>query len=191
MIPSRPTTTPTLTPISEEQAAALDHELYELGVPGDGRHMRLVEFGSGAGELLARAVMTGLSCVGVELDAGNRRLTAARIEELISGNDGVRPEQLGMTDAVADLPANHFDFAIALGWGPDIPALVAEIARVLKPGGRWLITVVRTRATASYLFKALTEAGLRLGNVEEILDDSTTAQRVRVTGIKPQYEDAH
>lgn len=184
------TSVPVPVPISEEEAAALDHELYELGVPSDARHMRLVEFGSGDGKLLARAVQSGLSCVGVEPDPDMRRLAVMRIEELMGSNDSVTPNQLGLTDTAADVPADFFDFAIALGCDLKRPVPIAEIARVLKPGGRWLVTVKRSRSAASHLFRDLTGAGLYLGNVEEIVDDTATEQRVRVTGVKPRYEDA-
>jgi SAM-dependent methyltransferase len=176
--------------ISEEQAAALDHELYELGLPSDARHMRLVEFGSGTGELISRAIRTGVTCVGIEPDADNRRLSALRIEELVGSDDSVSAGQVGLTDAASDVPANLFDFAIALRCDSEFPVPVAEIARVLKPGGRWLVTVKRSRGAASHLFLDIAAVGLQLGNVEEIPDDTTTAQRVRVTGIKPRYEDA-
>lgn len=176
--------------ISEEMAAALDHELYELGVPSDARHMRLVEFGSGTGELLARAIMTGLSCVGVEPDAELRRLTVLRIEELMGGNDGVKPSQIGLHDAASDLPASHFDFAIARRCDANSQVSMSEIARVLKPGGRWLVIVPRDRGVAALVFKEIATAQLVLSNVEEIVTDSTTYRWQRVTGIKPRYEGA-
>lgn len=180
-----------VTPVHE-----IDHHLYQLGLPSDARGMSLVDLGSGDGQLLMRAVLSGAECWGVEISSVGRDMTWQRFKQLQSSNDsefslGVTSssmEETGFFDA-------EFDFAISLGsmeHALDIDAAVREMARILKPGGRWLLYVpneewihedqpLETAAEAEWWVRKLVAAGLVVGNIERVNDNN------RITGIKPRW----
>lgn len=176
-------------------AEEIDHHLYELGLPLDARNTTLVDLGSGDGQLLMRAALSGAFCYGIEISEVGRRMTMERLEQLntLSGHTHTvvlinRPmESTGFL-------GESMDYAISLGsmeHALDIPAAVREMARILKPGGRWLLYVpneewihedqpLETAAPAEWWVGMLTEAGLAVGNVEKVSDNN------RITGIKPR-----
>lgn len=100
--------------------------------PGD----RVLELGAGAGELAARlaaAVAPGGSVVASDIAPGTVNLLKSRLDRA----DGVEIAQIDATDI--PLPAASVDavaFRMGLMLVPEPAAAVAEIARVLRPGGR-------------------------------------------------------
>jgi len=124
----------------------IDAHLDALGVPQQGAGLRLVDLGFGDGQLLARAVRRGLTCYGVDLSEVGRKMASDRIWNELRNDPGLtRNYQLycesmectGFADA-------GFDFAISLGsmeHALDIPAAVREMARILKPRGKFLLYV--------------------------------------------------
>jgi SAM-dependent methyltransferase len=97
---------------------------------------RLLDVGCGLGDA-ARALAEALGATGevVGIDASTAMLEAAR-----SSWNAACPAQFEVGDAQAlDLPSESFDVARSerlLQWLPDPAAAVAEMARVLRPGGR-------------------------------------------------------
>ena len=95
-------------------------------------------------------------------------------------------------ESLAD-PIGRFDFAISLGsmeHALNIPAAVREMARILKPGGRYLLYVpneewvhedqpLETTATGDEWVELLIGAGLGVDSVGKIRDNN------RIVGRKP------
>jgi SAM-dependent methyltransferase len=111
----------------------LDQVLDAL-LPASGRALKLLDVGCGTGYHLARVRSRGFEVVGV--DGSPAMLHAAR-----RGNPGVG---LGRTD-VETLPfqAGSFDVVLCievLRYLPSADACLRELARVLRPKGRCLVT---------------------------------------------------
>lgn len=181
-----------ITPIEE-----IDNHLYVLGLPSDARGMSLIDLGSGDGQLLMRALLSGAACVGCEISEVGRGMTLQRWEQLYRSNPTIG--RLALTNKPMEntgLPDGMFDFAISLGsmeHALDIEAAVNEMARILKPGGRWLLYVpndewihhdqpLETTAPSHWWISLLGAAGLLVGSDEQMRDNN------RISGIKPRRE---
>lgn len=123
------------------ETAAVNDVAIELLDPGQG--MRILEIGFGPGRTLGRLAAAGADVAGVEvsdsmLDAATRRNAAAvaagRVQ-LHRGDGTTLPLADGGMDAVIGVHTVYF-------W-PDPPATLAEIVRVLRPGGR-IVLALRT-----------------------------------------------
>lgn len=182
------------TPVEE-----LDRHLYVLGLPSDARGMRLVDLGFGDGQLLARAVLSGASCFGVDICEVGYRMALTRWMELDSAHNVGEGALGSMSLSLSPMettgyPSAHFDFALSLGsmeHALDVEAAVVEMARILKPGGRWLLYVpneewahddqpLETVAPSSWWVGLCEQAGLVVGNDERLGDNN------RITGVKPR-----
>jgi SAM-dependent methyltransferase len=108
----------------------------ESGLLGTLAGRRVIEIGCGGAQGARWAARQGASVVGVDLSAGMLRV-AARL--------GAADFALVQSDAAA-LPFSDdsFDLAFAaMGALPFVPSLAAvhrEVARVLRPGGRWVFS---------------------------------------------------
>jgi SAM-dependent methyltransferase len=91
---------------------------------------RILDLGCGDGQLTARLVATGAIVVGV--DASAEMLAAARVRG-IDAHEG-RAESLPFADQTFDAVFSN----AALHWVRDQDAMMAEVRRVLKPGGRFV-----------------------------------------------------
>jgi SAM-dependent methyltransferase len=103
------------------------HKFMPFPRPEEGR--RLLELGCGAGAQLKVLAELGWDVSGVELGADAARFARERL--------GLDVRQGSLESA--RLPAASFDFVVAshvLEHLPDPAAAAAEIARILKPGGR-------------------------------------------------------
>jgi SAM-dependent methyltransferase len=118
---------------------------FDINVPLDtGFPLRVVEMGSGFGDLLIYLKARGCDVHGVDLDA--RAATRA-------ADYGV-PVRLGDL-ASAGFPSESFDVGImchSLEHVPDPVAEVREFARILKPGGSLHIAVPNGRALGLELY---------------------------------------
>jgi ubiquinone/menaquinone biosynthesis C-methylase UbiE len=98
---------------------------------------RVLDLGCGTGQLAHRlAAGRDVAVYGCDFSPGmlaqaSRRDGAVR---WVRGDAGRLPFRAGAFDAVVSTEAFH--------WFPDQPAALREIARVLQPGGRLLLTVV-------------------------------------------------
>lgn len=148
--------------------APSSYSLLEAVVPRDARPLVVLDLACGDGhllELLARRKQPGLSLLG--LDMSEHELAAARARlngaaTLIQG----RAQSLPFGDASVDVVLSH----LALMLMDDVETVLAEVRRVLKPGGRVSIVVggdlVPGDALEVFagLMKSAVAAPLRLGD---------------------------
>lgn len=108
---------------------------------------RVLEIGFGTGTLLlplARAVGDGGEVVGVDLSPGMHARARSRLDR---SRDGARV-RLHEADATAlpvaggSVDAAIATFVLELFDTPEIPMVLAEIARVLRPGGRLVVAAM-------------------------------------------------
>jgi SAM-dependent methyltransferase len=114
-------------------------EVLELLGPLDGRDV--LEVGHGPGVLLGLLVRGGARhIVGVDPSSEMRRLAIRnRAADIAEGRLEIRPGDAaatGLPDAAVDLVVSVNNVAI---W-PNLDAGIAELRRVLRPGGRLVIT---------------------------------------------------
>ncbi|WP_223638566.1 class I SAM-dependent methyltransferase [Corallococcus sp. EGB] len=123
----------------EGVTAPSSYSLLEAVVPGAGRPLTVLDLACGDGhllELLARRKQPGLSLLG--LDMSEHELAAARTRlngaaTLVQG----RAQSLPFGEACVDVVLSH----LALMLMDDVERVLAELRRVLKPGGRVSIVV--------------------------------------------------
>jgi ubiquinone/menaquinone biosynthesis C-methylase UbiE len=108
--------------------------------PGEGEHVLDVACGTGVGaRIAARAVGPSGKVVGVDIDAG----MLATAQERLRGT-GVPTEWHCASALDMPLEAESFELCLCLQglqFFPDRPRGLSEMRRVLKPGGRLVITV--------------------------------------------------
>ena len=112
-----------------------------LGLLGAGPGA-VLDVGMGPGRLVEQLAGRGWTVSGVDPSAGMveraRQRTPAAADRLVLG----RADALAFDDA-------SFDAVAATGvleYAPDLPLVLAEIARVLRPGGRAVVSVPNPRA---------------------------------------------
>ncbi len=126
---------------------------------------RIIEIGFGTGHdlvALARAVgLEGLVC-GVDLSPGMRRVAEGRVERAKVGArmDLQTADALALPYADGSFDAALMSFTLELFDTPEIPCVLAEIRRVVSPGGR-LVVVALTRPTRAGLLVRLYERAHR------------------------------
>lgn len=89
---------------------------------------RLLDIGCGDGRITERAGRAGVTAVGVDASLAMCRAAAQRGVSVIQSSASALPLAPDAFDAVYSNAALH--------WVSDHPAVVREIARVLRPGGR-------------------------------------------------------
>src|SRR5690606_19080270 len=113
----------------------------EAGLRGDVSGLRVLEVGAGAAqcsrwlagrgaEVLATDIAPGMVAASAELD----RRTGSRVPAVVAD-----ARALPLADASVDLAFTSFG---AIAFVPDAARIHAEVARVLRPGGRWVFAVV-------------------------------------------------
>lgn len=107
---------------------------------GDVSGRRLLEVGCGAAQCARWVVGQGARVVGVDLSI--EQLRHGRTLDHRTGTDVTTvqadAERLPFADAVFDVAFSAFG---AILFAPDLRALLGEVARVLRPGGRWVFSV--------------------------------------------------
>jgi ubiquinone/menaquinone biosynthesis C-methylase UbiE len=116
---------------------------------------RVLDIGCGTGQLAARIRRTlpTVDVVGCDFSAGMLQRAAARSQTIdwVRGDAGRLPFRDGAFDAVVSTEAFH--------WFPDQDAALAELFRVLAPGGRLLLALVNPPTA---LVSEVMHAGSRL-----------------------------
>ncbi|WP_454083672.1 class I SAM-dependent methyltransferase [Georgenia sp. Marseille-Q6866] len=113
----------------------------EAGLLGDVSGLRVLEVGAGAAqcsrwlagrgaEVLATDIAPGMVAASAELD----RRTGRRVPAVVAD-----ARALPLAEASVDLAFTSFG---AIAFVPDAASIHAEVARVLRPGGRWVFAVV-------------------------------------------------
>jgi ubiquinone/menaquinone biosynthesis C-methylase UbiE len=104
--------------------------------------LRVLDLGCGTGQLAARIKQAhpASDVFGCDFSAGMLSRAAGRCRDVrwIQGNAGRLPFRDRTFDAVTSTEAFH--------WFPDQDAVLREVYRVLKPGGRLLLAMVNTPA---------------------------------------------
>jgi ubiquinone/menaquinone biosynthesis C-methylase UbiE len=99
---------------------------------------RVLDAGCGRGDFSERLAGAGIDAVGLDLSERMVELTRARGIEAVVGDIGTLPFPDASFDAVA---ANHVLYHL-----PDVDRGIAELARVLRPGGRLVATTNAVRS---------------------------------------------
>ena len=142
-------------------------------LPADGSGLRLLDVGCGTGHQMAMLRERGYDVAGV--DASEKMLEHAK-----ANNPGA---EIHCTD-VAELPfaTASFDYVICLEvlrhLSNSTPA-VAEIARVLKPGGVALATAAPLFNLNAYWLVNRITSKIRIGNFRQLYQFFTTSWRLR------------
>ncbi len=149
--------------------------LHELDVFENARGRRVLEIGCGAGTDAAELASHGADYHGVDLTPeaveNTRRLFALR--GLAGTIDVGNAESLKFEDG-------YFDFVYSFGvihHTPDIERAVAEIHRVLRPGGRCFV-MVYNKWSLNFLYSIVYRRGIRerrlfRGSLQDLIDGST------------------
>ena len=119
---------------------------YFLGALGDVRGKRLLDLGCGAGLMTEAYAAAGADAIGI--DIAQRSLRAGRRHARDHSPTIIRPHYVGARAESLPFPDASFDAvctADALEHVHDLPAVLDEAARVLRPGGIFVFdTVNRT-----------------------------------------------
>ncbi|WP_375754731.1 class I SAM-dependent methyltransferase [Corallococcus exercitus] len=120
-------------------AAPSAYALLEAVVPPDARPLTVLDLACGDGhllELLARRKQPGLSLLGLDMSAHELDVARARLNGAATLIQG-RAQSLPFGDASVDVVLSH----LALMLMDDVETVLAELRRVLKPGGRVSVVV--------------------------------------------------
>jgi len=155
----------------EEHRYRLEPHILEMAAFSEARGKRVLEIGCGLGTDGAQFAQAGASYVGMDLSAASVVLAKTNLQQR-----GV-PANCLVSDAEA-LPFADCTFDIVYSHGvlhhtPNLPAAVAEVHRVLRPGGRAIVMMYH-RASLNYYGGVLflrrlgalllsTDFGIRLG----------------------------
>lgn len=111
---------------------------------------RVLDFGCGPGFLMRELARAGVQCHGADFDARSLERARRRLDN--------HPEKLdGLTlisSLPSALPANDFDVVLCVETiehliGDELPKTIAELMRVLRPGGKVVVTCPNEEDLAS------------------------------------------
>jgi SAM-dependent methyltransferase len=110
-----------------------------LGPADSLRGLRILEVGCGAAQCGRWLVAQGADVIAIDVSAGQLRHAAQAV-----ANDAARPILLQADASALPLPEASVDIACsafgAIPFVTDSAAVMAEVARVLRPGGRWVFS---------------------------------------------------
>jgi SAM-dependent methyltransferase len=143
---------------------------------------RVLDLGCGTGQLAhrLRLVGAGLQVVGCDFSAGMLRQarTGDRAVDWVQGDAMRLPFAAARFDAVVSTQAFH--------WFPDRAAALHEVARVLRPGGCLVLTLVRPALAA---VRWIVEVGARLlGEPFRWPDGAALARDAAAAGLRIERE---
>lgn len=150
-----------------------------IGVPAGSR---VVELGCGAGELTARMAAAGLTVTAVDLSRPLLELARGRL----NGSSGGRVALVEGDVTALPLASACADCVVAIGLMDYLPApaaFVAELQRVLRPGGQIVVTVPKSPSPFAPLRRGAGAAlRARLFDLPPILTALTRADLERLLG---------
>ena len=114
---------------------------------------RILDLGCGVGNDLSRFAKGGAECVGVDLAEHSIELATNNFQQR-----GLSGEFSLMDGEKLEFPDNSFDLVYChtvLHFTPNPDAMVREIHRVLKPGGKAIIMTVNRRSWMNFLHKLM------------------------------------
>jgi ubiquinone/menaquinone biosynthesis C-methylase UbiE len=115
---------------------------------------RVMEAGCGTGRAFATLSQAGAQAVGVDLSSGMLRQASSRFDQVNSPRL-VQADALMLPFLAAAFDALFAAFTLELFDTPDIPLVVAEWKRVLRPGGRLVVVaLMRKPGPAVRLYEA-------------------------------------
>lgn len=112
-----------------------------LGLVGDGPGT-ILDVGAGSGRLLLELEQRGWTVWGVDGSSAMLALAHARVPAASGRLLEARAEDLPFGDGTFDVVTT----VGVLGWARDRAAVAAEVARVLRPGGRAVVTIGNARS---------------------------------------------
>ena len=124
--------------VADQYAAVLEATLEPVAarvveLAGAGQGMELLDVATGTGLVARKAAAKGASCVGIDIAPGMVEIARAlspRTIEFRVADAAALPFERGSFDAVT--------CAFGLSHMPDVPAVLAEVQRVLTPAGRFV-----------------------------------------------------
>lgn len=137
---------------------------------------KLLEIGCGLGTELAELGRLGFDVTGIDLAP-----SAVRVCDEHLARNGIAGEARAMNAESLDFPDRTFDAVYSSGvlqHTPDIDRAIAEIRRVLKPGGRILI-ILYHRHSWFYLLHRLSGANVEFDSDDAPIVNSYTKNELR------------
>lgn len=117
----------------------------DIGLLGEVRRKQILEVGCGAGQCSRWLAEQGAIATGVDLSAGMLEQASRLLREHPLAGDAAPPTFLLADARSLPFPSASFDVCFssygALPFVKDADAVLSEVARVLRPGGRWVFSV--------------------------------------------------
>lgn len=168
--------------VADQYAAVLEATLEPVAgrvveLAGAGQGMELLDVATGTGLVARQAAAKGASCVGIDISPGMVEVARALSPHTI---------EFRVADAAA-LPFERDSFdavtcAFGLSHMPDVPAVLAEVQRVLAPTGRFVEAAWGTAARAAAFEAVLAVLARHVDEIHAfagILDEGTWADPER------------
>jgi ubiquinone/menaquinone biosynthesis C-methylase UbiE len=145
--------------------------------------LRVLDVGSGQGTDLYRYADAGAQATGMDLTPRHVELARAHLAAMGTTGEVVEGDAEAMP-----FPDSTFDRVSSNGvlhHTPDMPAALAEIRRVLKPGGRATIIVYHRDSIFFWAWKVLREGIIHRRLLHGGIDDLLTTVEVSSVDAKP------
>jgi SAM-dependent methyltransferase len=162
----------------------------DYGRLGVSRGERLLDLGCGGGRHAFHAARLGARVIAIDEQAAEVGQVRATIGAMVDAGELARPEDAGAVQGNAlrlPFPDASFDRVIAaevLEHIPDDTAAMAELSRVLRPGGTMAVTVPRFGPEAVNWALSEDYHAVPGGHVR-IYRRSTLLSRLREVGLRP------
>jgi SAM-dependent methyltransferase len=145
----------------EQQRYALQPHILECHSWIDWQGKRVLEVGAGIGTDARRLIGNGARYTGINVDRGSTEATARALRTFALAGVALQCDACTL-----DFPSGSFDVVYSFGvlqHIPEVERAIAEIERVLKPGGELLVMLYnRTSINYALEIRLLRKLGLRL-----------------------------